>query len=212
MSATAEKVAKTPPRRRRADKRTQLLRAASRFFLKHGYDKGSINALARSSAISKESIYRYFNSKEQLFEAVIDKELEDYQTELAALVEGFEELSPVEGLTRTAEAMLTVLTSERTLAMRRLVFQAVGRNPDIGRHYYRIGPEYAYTNLENYFRTLPGRPGFKPAYLARAFVALVLHEIMLQRECGVLDPPSAAVVKRRARRAVEGFAAAYLES
>ena len=44
----------------------------------HGYQGASINAMARSSGISKESIYRYFSSKKQLFEAVIGRELAEY--------------------------------------------------------------------------------------------------------------------------------------
>jgi TetR/AcrR family transcriptional repressor of mexJK operon len=210
MTASAEKTIKRTGQRRKIDKRGQLLNVASKFFLKHGYEKGSINALARTSGISKESIYRYFKSKEQLFEAVIEKELENYTTELGRLMEGVEELNELEGLTRTGEAILKVLTSERTLAMRRLIFQTVGRNPEIGRHYYKIGPRFAYKALEKYFENFRHDPAFSPAFLAHAFVALLLHEVMLQRECGVLSEPSASYIRRRARITAQNFSEAYL--
>ncbi len=50
-------------------KEQEVLDVATEYFLQHGYRGASINAMARSSGISKESIYRYFSSKQQLFEA-----------------------------------------------------------------------------------------------------------------------------------------------
>src|SRR4249920_1481286 len=66
-------------------KEQEVLDVATDYFLEHGYQGASINAMARSSGISKESIYRYFNSKKQLFEAVIGRELLEYQSRLRRL-------------------------------------------------------------------------------------------------------------------------------
>src|SRR5262245_48920718 len=66
-------------------KEQEVLDVATAYFLKHGYQGASINAMARSSGISKESIYRYFSSKKQLFEAVIARELVEYQNLLTRL-------------------------------------------------------------------------------------------------------------------------------
>ena len=41
-------------------KEQEVLDVATAYFLEHGYQGASINAMARSSGISKESIYRYF--------------------------------------------------------------------------------------------------------------------------------------------------------
>ena len=60
-------------------KEQEVLDVAAAYFLEHGYQGASINAMARSSGISKESIYRYFSSKKQLFEAVIGRELVEYR-------------------------------------------------------------------------------------------------------------------------------------
>src|SRR5690606_13322090 len=66
-------------------KEQEVLDVAAEYFLAHGYQGASINAMARSSGISKESIYRYFNSKKHLFEAVIERELAEYSTRLERL-------------------------------------------------------------------------------------------------------------------------------
>ena len=69
-------------------KEQEVLDVATDYFLAHGYQGASINAMARSSGISKESIYRYFSSKKQLFEAVIGRELAEYQASPAPFVRG----------------------------------------------------------------------------------------------------------------------------
>ena len=66
-------------------KEQEVLDVATEYFLQHGYRGASINAMARSSGISKESIYRYFSSKQQLFEAVIGRELIEYRRSLRGL-------------------------------------------------------------------------------------------------------------------------------
>src|SRR5215831_11506909 len=66
-------------------KEQEVLDVATDYFLAHGYQGASINAMARSSGISKESIYRYFSSKKQLFEAVIGRELAEYQASVRRL-------------------------------------------------------------------------------------------------------------------------------
>ena len=66
-------------------KEQEVLDVATEYFLQHGYRGASINAMARSSGISKESIYRYFSSKQQLFEAVIGRELIEYRRSLHRL-------------------------------------------------------------------------------------------------------------------------------
>src|SRR5688572_24334037 len=63
-------------------KEQEVLDVATEYFLRHGYRGASINAMARSARISKESIYRYFSSKQQLFEAVISRELIEYRRSL----------------------------------------------------------------------------------------------------------------------------------
>ena len=129
------------PRSRRPDKKSQILDVASKWFLAHGYAGTSISAMARKSGISKESIYRYFSSKEALLEAVIEKELEFYGRELeAAHAVEIGQVDLREALIRIAETIAFTLNSDRTLDFRRLIFRVSRNSPNVGEHYFEVGP------------------------------------------------------------------------
>ena len=131
-------------------KEQEVLDVATDYFLAHGYQGASINAMARSSGISKESIYRYFSSKKQLFEAVICRELAEYQTRLRRL-SAEKTMDLREALINIGETVLDLVTMDRTLALRRLIFEEARRSPDVGQHYHRIGPEQAFAAVEEIF-------------------------------------------------------------
>ena len=166
-------------------KELEVLSVASEYFLSHGYQGTSINAMARDSGISKESIYRYFSSKKALFEAVIAKELAEYQERLHFTDFEYESLSLDEALKRVAETIIGAVGTDRTLSLRRLIFQETIQSPDIGQYYYKIGPQVAYRHLEKIFTAHQDETSFDPTKLAHYFVALTNHKTMLQRECGV---------------------------
>ena len=121
-------------------KEQEVLDVATEYFLRHGYRGASINAMARSSGISKESIYRYFSSKQQLFEAVIGRELIEYRRSLHRLDATLRSMDLRAALITVAETILGIITTDRTLALRRLIFDEATRSPEVGQHYYKIGP------------------------------------------------------------------------
>lgn len=53
---------------------TAILRGARKLFLKKGYEGTSVEAIARSLDIAKGTIYLYFNTKEDLFSAVLSEQ------------------------------------------------------------------------------------------------------------------------------------------
>ena len=58
-----------------ADKiKETIKKAAKELFRKYGYHKTSVNEIAKKSRIAKATIYKYFDSKEQ----VLDRILMDY--------------------------------------------------------------------------------------------------------------------------------------
>jgi AcrR family transcriptional regulator len=191
------------------DKREEILDVAASFFLSHGYAGSSVSAMARHSRISKESFYRYFSSKEELFMAVIDQELQEYKRNLAQLTEHWNEEDLRESLMKFASTLLSVLMAERTQAMRRLVFNEIQRAPEIGRHYHGIGPALAYDTLERFFSLHRPETRFEPRMLSRAFMALLLHELVLERNCGLRGDPSPAEITTLTEPIVDNFLEAY---
>src|SRR5262245_15946839 len=73
------------PKRRRGGepsaKRTDIVRAATALFTRHGFRKTSIDLIASEAEVAKPTIYAYFADKEALFagvcEDVVERVLED---------------------------------------------------------------------------------------------------------------------------------------
>src|SRR5215467_9319638 len=167
-------------------KEQEVLDVATDYFLEHGYQGASINAMARSSGISKESIYRYFSSKKQLFEAVIGRELAEYQAGVRRLLSAEKTMSLRDALITIAETVLGVVTTDRALALRRLIFDEARRTPDVGQHYFRIGPEHAFAAIEEIFKSHRAESDLDSASLSRHFLGMISWRMILQRECAVI--------------------------
>ena len=190
-------------------KQQQILDVASAYFQTFGYDGSSISAMARDSGISKESIYRYFKGKNALFMAVIDQELVQYKVKITHLVDDSISADLRQSLVNIAGTLLSLLMNDHQQAVRRLVFNEVRRSPEIGRYYHEIGPALAYENLEKFFSSVREETQFSPRNLSRYFMALVLHELMLERSCGVRENPTADEINEIVGPIVDDFLKAY---
>lgn len=206
MTANAAPINLKP---RTTDKREEVLEIASETFLSKGFDGTSINVMAREAGISKESIYRYFGSKEDLFLAVVERELEVYKNSMLDTISHFQGKSLKEALFSVAEATLQVASHDRTLALRRLIFQMSANGSKVGTHYFQSGPDIAYKNLLRLFEYYKPESVFSIEKLSRYFVAIVLHRTMLQRECGVMEPLSPEEIRRSSMESVEDFIVAF---
>ncbi len=92
------------------------------------------------------------------------------------------------------------------------MFNEVRRDPEIGIHYYAIGPTLAYDSLEKFFALHGQETEFPPHFLARAFLALLLHDRMLARNCGVRENPTPEEIPALAETTVDFFLKAYFKT
>ncbi|MGA8205881.1 MAG: TetR/AcrR family transcriptional regulator [Woeseiaceae bacterium] len=195
-----------PPRKaQQTKKEREVLAVASEYFITHGYKGTSINAMARDSGISKESIYRYFSSKKELFQAVIAKELHDYRKRLDFLNFEFDSISLEEALQQAAESVLQAVSGDRVLAFRRVIFHEAVQTPEIGEIYYETGPKQAYDYLAKVFTAYHSDTDFEPMKLSHYFIAMTLHRVMLARECGVIKAPTRAEIRRHGKEVTSDF-------
>jgi AcrR family transcriptional regulator len=71
------------PRQDREEKRLELITAARRLFIEDGYEATSMSALAKSAGVAGNTIYWYFDDKDDLLvavlNAVVGDALADYQ-------------------------------------------------------------------------------------------------------------------------------------
>jgi TetR/AcrR family transcriptional regulator, mexJK operon transcriptional repressor len=192
-------------------KEQEVLDVATEYFLQHGYRGASINAMARSSGISKESIYRYFSSKQQLFEAVIGRELIEYRRNLHRLDATLRSMDLRPALVTVAETILGIITTDRTLALRRLIFDEATRSPEVGQHYYKIGPAQAYSVLESVLETHKYESDFDIPTLARHFTGLLSWRVTLERQCAVRSQPTQQEIAEISEALVDDFMKAFLK-
>lgn len=52
-------------------KREQIIKAATREFLKQGFQNCSMDTIAHNAEVSKRTVYNHFNSKEELFVSIL---------------------------------------------------------------------------------------------------------------------------------------------
>lgn len=128
---------------RSEERRTAIVEAAASVFLEMGYEGASMNEVTRRTGGSKTTLYNYFESKEALFTAVVDRyttaHLGNAVTELHAPVADRQSLRAM--LLRFAQSVLNVLTNDASaLAVYRMVIGESGRS-DVGKIFYESGPQ-----------------------------------------------------------------------
>lgn len=125
----------------RTNKRTQqtrerILAAAQRMFLQQGYLATSTDALLAEAGIaSKETLYRYYASKEELFTAVLGRltlEQQDFAEKMATLPTPHDLSELRQALTELARAVLARMSQPEYLALLRIILAEAPRFPQLG--------------------------------------------------------------------------------
>lgn len=68
------------------EREERILDAAAELFVHYGYDKTTVSDIARQAGVSKGAIYLHFKSKDELFEALLLRELRAYHERWLALI------------------------------------------------------------------------------------------------------------------------------
>ena len=95
----------------RAVREQQMLDAAVQMFSVNGYRETSMDAIASVAQISKPMLYLYYGSKEELFGAVLSRELSRFIDAVRADIDLRQ--SPRELLRRTIGSVLTYIDANR---------------------------------------------------------------------------------------------------
>ena len=129
--------------------RKAILDIARDIFLSQGYAATSMSQVAARLGGSKGTLYNYFPSKQELFEAVIRNECELKQ---AAMFDTLEvEGEDVEVVLREVGRRYTHLVlSEPAIILSRVVIAESTRRPDLGRTLYEAGPKRGRIRLAAY--------------------------------------------------------------
>lgn len=198
-----------PPRGSEGEATLRILAAARPVFLSEGYEAASIDAIAGSAGISKKTIYARFSSKEDLFEAVIVRFIEENvpSVERAAAQDG-----PVaERLHRIALALLEVALAGDAIAVRRVIVAEAARFPEFARLLHDFGVARVAPLIERCLEDgiASGEIAVDDVTHAREmFISVTIRGFIDRTELGLERPGLSHVKRETLRRSVDFFMAA----
>lgn len=167
-----------------ADRREQILSAATAIFVEHGYAGTSMDMVALGSGVSKPTLYSYFQDKVGLFcqliaRVTIGRTLIPLQPLIASE-------PPAVVLGKLAEAVLTKIDDREYQALFRLVLGESVRFPEVTGHYVRTVVQPAQPYLSSYLRAhYPNAVG--PTSGGMLFIGPLIGFVLLQAMLGGTD-------------------------
>ena len=125
---------------RRSERRAQILASAVPVFARHGFRDASLDDIAAEAGITRAIVYRHFDSKEELYRAVLD----DARTAIREELQADEQVGP-----GSITALIQV--ASRDPDRFRLLFDNARHEPDFASYY----EEFADTSAQYVRDALP---------------------------------------------------------
>jgi AcrR family transcriptional regulator len=191
-------------------KREKILDVARDIFLNEGYAASSMSNIAARLGGSKGTLYNYFRSKEELFEAYVRRHCDVLRLDMQSILnEG--------GTTRNVLfewglRFVTLTTSDQVIRHYRLILAEAERSPHIARKFYESGPLRGTEVLAKFMQTACERGDIVEVtsiQAAQHFVALCQHRHLKARLCNYAPEPFAPDIKADVQAAVDMFMRAY---
>jgi AcrR family transcriptional regulator len=191
------------------EKRQEIIRIAAQLFEEQGFDQASMSLISQKVGGSKATLYGYFRSKEELFLAVIDNEIQTNIEGILGTMLNEPDLS--EGLVNVATAYLMQRLSVRPTRFFRMV-AAQSRDSDLGAHFYKHVLKPAWMIMCGKFEEFMAEGRVRradPWDMTMHFKGLCDYDLVEQRLLGVIRRPDPAHCRAIAERAVEAFMRIY---
>ncbi len=147
------------PSERNSDRRHREIReAAIDTFLANGYDGTTMEEIAATAGVSKQTVYKHFTDKQHLFADIVLSTTDDMSGLIEVIAEQLPATTDVSGdLEHLAETFLLALMQPRVLRLRRLVISSADRFPEISTAWYERGFERVLAALAASFGALADR-------------------------------------------------------
>ena len=193
-------------------KRAMIVDAALRAFLENGYAESSVNRIAEEAGVSIKTLYRHFESKDDLFSAVMEAACSTSGTQpssVAALAgtdepAWFSEPPPV-ALPIAGNEYLRHALSEEQLALYRVVTRDAPRFPELARRYREQVTGTRDALFTSYLERWLPVTGWKVKDMSRAaatFAALLKATLFDEALFGVTSPSDAEIASCASNAAI----------
>jgi TetR/AcrR family transcriptional repressor of mexJK operon len=199
---------------RSARKDREIIQAATLAFVSKGYDGTSMEEIASSACVSKQTIYKHFRDKETLFSEVVQSTATRTNDIVEVVTALLSEATYMEGgLHQLARRLMAMLMDDELLKLRRLIIANADRMPQLGRSWYEKGFERMLASMASCFEKLTSRglmqtsdPHLAASHFFGMLLWIPMNEAMFT---GNSKPRSKAELERHADASVEAFLVIY---
>lgn len=195
---------------RKGRKFDQVLRGARSVFLRDGFEGASVDDIARSSGVSKATLYSYFPDKRLLFVEVARTECTRMADQALNLVD---DDGPVEeALLVAATQLVGFLLSDFAQGVFRICLAERDRFPELGEAFYLAGPEMGRERLSAFLACAEARGALVIEDMdmaAEQFAELCKARLWTRAALGLQSEFTQDEIDHVARNAVATFMARY---
>ena len=199
----------TPVTNFRDQRRERIIQVAREVFYEVGYAGASMSMISTRLGGSKATLYAYFNSKEELFEAIIRESCEAMQAIMHAHI-GTNDLR--QSLTTVAREMLGMILSDWGNRTMQLVIEESHRNPGLARVFNETIERHGKSTMLILLQTAHEKGQISapdPVEAATIFKSLLFGDLQFKRMLNVCPAPEEAVLLRHIDRAIDVFMTYY---
>ena len=193
MIADSQQPARRLPR---AQRREQILAAATEAFARSGFAATSLEDIAAEARITRAVLYRHFDSKTGLYQAVLDRMCARLDTQVAEPVGGFTDAS-IDGLLEAAA---------ESPAGFRLLFQHALREPEFCERIEKFRADITAAAYLQIAALVPDKGLAR--WAAQLAPTVAIEAVIAWLDAGQPDPARAAARVRQAVTGVIGAATA----
>lgn len=196
-------------RTRSDEKRREIIRVATETFQELGYERTSMLTIAERMRGSKQTLYNYFGSKEELLRAVLDFDVGKVADE--ALAEFSAEKSLRKGLTRLGETYLTGQLAPQAISNMRIVSSQPAES-GIGEDFYQNILCAAWKRVADAFKQLMAEGKLlraDPWIAAMHFKGLVLQDLLERQLLNAAKATNSKEIEAAAKHAADAFLNIY---
>jgi AcrR family transcriptional regulator len=162
------------------EKAEQILAGARQEFLANGYAATSMDRVAKAAGVSKATVYSYFQDKEGLFTALVQKLA---QRKLSVIYS----FQPQEGDPSTAlrqlltKALNEMMGDRSEIALIRLIYGESERFPELARILVRTLVKPAIETMSQYLASCPEVKIPDPEAIAWILIGSLVHLMQIQK-------------------------------
>jgi len=188
----------------------RLLEAANQFFMEKGFEATSMGEIAKHAHASKETFYRHFPTKEELFQRALLRRAEQIATEFGSVL--LSQAPPEIALAKFGQVVLERLLTPEAMSFRRVMMMESVRFPELHKSLHARGPARVNTALAHYLEDQVSKGRLRQmnsTVAARQFFDLVAADMTIEASVHSMPKPTTSEMRQRVNEALDCFLHGY---